>query len=331
MSEREVIWLVVGLLTGWTAACGVVIWVRERGGLMATLQKGFVRHPKITALSDGAFRLWVAGWDYCQQQLTDGLILKSSLAALGVRVTPKLLAELTQILPGYEHALWEDTGHAYAVHDWLDWNDSREVVQRDRASLRARVARARAHRCNAIGNAVTPNVTPTVTDFEITPLVREGITTNDQRPTTNDPTQSARVLSREELIPAFWETWRRLLRELAGQTPPLTPRASDFNWCLKLAIRYPDEAHLEQITREYLTTPDREIRKTARSLGMLHHWAGELETRLKDAPGGVVAGRSGHWSQSCTHDPPCTSFQVHEWARIREDVAAIAATRGATE
>lgn len=91
-----------------------------------------VRHPKVLALTAPAFRVWVAGHCYCQEHLTDGVIAKVALPALGVRVTPALVAELVA------QTLWHDDGDAYRVHDWADWNQTKDQVQAQKAAARRR-------------------------------------------------------------------------------------------------------------------------------------------------------------------------------------------------
>lgn len=130
---------------------------------MATMQRGYTRHPKIAALSDAAFRLWAGGNDYSDSLLTDGIILKTALQdrSIAAKSSPKLLAELTRILPPYRVGLWEDQGDHYLIHDYLDWNDSREVIQASRARSRERAARWRERHSgdNGDGDGVTHGVT----------------------------------------------------------------------------------------------------------------------------------------------------------------------------
>lgn len=97
-------------------------------------------HPKVLGLSDAAFRVWVASLAYCQRHLTDGALPEACLVALGVRVVPKMVEELLG------RRLWDRTDDGYQVHDYLQWNTSRAVVEQKRAEARGRMARARAHR-----------------------------------------------------------------------------------------------------------------------------------------------------------------------------------------
>jgi hypothetical protein len=117
-----------------------VPWVR--------IHEGAIRHPKIVGLIDwrNPFCLWVWGLSYVQEHLTDGVIVKAAIPhPLALKTAQALIA----------HHLWSEAKDAFVVHDYLDWNDSRDVVRRKRAGGRARVA---AHR-NAGGNALRNGVT----------------------------------------------------------------------------------------------------------------------------------------------------------------------------
>lgn len=94
-------------------------------------------HPKIVGLSDKAFRLWVWGLAYCQQHLTDGRIpLAAVVSAPAVRIAHQLVdAHLWQPL--------EPSG--WLVHDYTDWNDSREEAEAKKEKARERMRGVRAN------------------------------------------------------------------------------------------------------------------------------------------------------------------------------------------
>jgi hypothetical protein len=93
------------------------------------LEVSYIDHPKLLALSDGAFRLWHEGKSYCEKHLTDGLIPRS--AARGFRCfTAARLKELQSAVPGYQHPLWEAHDAGFTMHDYLDHNDCRDVAMR---------------------------------------------------------------------------------------------------------------------------------------------------------------------------------------------------------
>lgn len=92
----------------------------------ARLDDGFDEHPKIDALSDGAFRLHVTGIVASARNLTDGHIAAVKVRRLTPNYEPEHLAELL------EAGLWERHGEDFIVHDFLDYNPSREQVIADR-------------------------------------------------------------------------------------------------------------------------------------------------------------------------------------------------------
>lgn len=92
-------------------------------------------HPKISVLGDKAFRLWVWGLSYCQQHLTDGLVVAAEI--------PSRLREARNHL--LTVTLWErhQNGKDYQIHDYLDWNDPKSTVIEKRNLARVRMALVR--------------------------------------------------------------------------------------------------------------------------------------------------------------------------------------------
>src|SRR5689334_5069601 len=85
-------------------------------------------HPKIAGLSDKLHRIWHRSVLYCSRNLTDGLLPASIVKDRGwLRYAPDLIAA----------RVWDRRGSDYAVHDYLDWNDSKKDVEK-------RIERARA-------------------------------------------------------------------------------------------------------------------------------------------------------------------------------------------
>lgn len=145
---------------------------------MATVsfQTTCTNHPKIAVLSGDAFRLWFRSVGWCKEHLTDGVLPKPCLRQLGVRVTPRLIDELLQIVPPYKSPLWHDEGDHYQVHDYGDWQDSKNHVQKLRRGVRERVAR---HRERAAGVTDSNYVTPPVTPLQ--PALQGCVTTKDRQ------------------------------------------------------------------------------------------------------------------------------------------------------
>jgi len=111
-------------------------WVR--------IDENALEHPKIGGLPDGAFRLWVQGLAYCQKFLTDGFI--SNLAIRGLHAFSPKRKELLM-----NAGLWERAEDGISVHDFLQWNVSRQHVMAARDQARERLKK---HREKRVANAV---------------------------------------------------------------------------------------------------------------------------------------------------------------------------------
>ena len=134
---------------------------------------GFYDHPKVIGLSDSAQALWVRAGSYCGKYLTDGFIGEAAVFS-SVRGSQDAVDEL--IAAG----LWHRGVGGYQFHDWGKYQQTREQVERRRASDKERKARSRSveksespssfpsppfpspgTRDSARRHAVTPTVTPT--------------------------------------------------------------------------------------------------------------------------------------------------------------------------
>lgn len=102
-------------------------------------------HPKARRAGNDAWALWAAAVMYCNRYNTDGFV---TLAALAVECLPhpipmrrakKLSETLCEAAARPDGGgLFERTEHGYRVHDFLDWNESRDRVQLRREIDRVR-------------------------------------------------------------------------------------------------------------------------------------------------------------------------------------------------
>ena len=113
-------------------------WVR--------LDDGAPGHRKIVGLSDAAFRLWIVGLTYCNQQANDGRFSVASARIMtGYLASPELgrgaIAELCTA------GLWAETSDGYEVHDYLEYQPSQEerASANKAAAERMRKMRAAKH------------------------------------------------------------------------------------------------------------------------------------------------------------------------------------------
>ena len=82
---------------------------------------------KLLALSDSAYRLWVAGLIFCNFNLTDGFIPSEALQYLGVKSAQHLVKHLVSA------GLWDEVEGGWEVHDYLNHNKSASEVRRTQA------------------------------------------------------------------------------------------------------------------------------------------------------------------------------------------------------
>lgn len=95
----------------------------------AKLDDQFPEHPRITELTDKAFRAHVTGLCMAARRLTDGHLNQSS-----VRVILALSRAQRKHIDELEHAgLWQVNGDGgYLIRDYLDYNPPAEVVKERR-------------------------------------------------------------------------------------------------------------------------------------------------------------------------------------------------------
>jgi hypothetical protein len=139
---------------------------------------GMDEHPKVDALSDAAYRLLMASLHYCARNLTDGFLPLGRARRLTATGKDATAAELVQA--GVWHDLGEGcddpecierrTCHAegrkghYIVHDYLQWNHSKQWWDERRAAEAERKRKWRATRGQNAGQdaGVPASVTPSV-------------------------------------------------------------------------------------------------------------------------------------------------------------------------
>jgi hypothetical protein len=131
-------------------------WVR--------LDDRFPSHRKVALLSDRAFRLHVSALCWCAENLTDGHV--------GERELP-LVARLRNLQAAAKElvdaGLWDRVDGGWLVHDYLDYNPSRDQVLAERKKNAERQERFRRRKAakpsppNGAGNGRSNGVTNGVT------------------------------------------------------------------------------------------------------------------------------------------------------------------------
>lgn len=120
------------------------------------LDDGFAEHPKVIAAGPLAGWVHVCGLCYCNRNLTDGYVPRAiarrladfehvgletggvpGMVAVGVDVDCELLVEIL-----VEVGMWEEVEGGYVIHDYLDYNPSKEDVLAKRSDLSAKRSEA---------------------------------------------------------------------------------------------------------------------------------------------------------------------------------------------
>jgi hypothetical protein len=238
-------------------------WVR--------IHDGALTHPKIVGLSDSAFRLWVWGLSYCQQHLTDGWIPP---AALPAKSKHDALVDAR---------LWVYAAQGgFDVHDYLEWNDSKESVLKKRASLRERVTRYRRDDTQRARNASATSGVVKSSDLTTT-TISEGESEGKPQPKQAGPKQNGRI---------FLHRW-----QVESLIATLGPHSDTFNLDVWL-----DDLNAQIATRALPRNPWKFVQEA------LH---AEVRRRGLDAVADVsarpqmVASDSSWEPFRCPHDPEC--------------------------
>jgi len=125
------------------------------------LDDGFAEHPKIAAMSDAALALWVTSLAYCNRNLTDGFV-PHAVGHGQLRYSEGNPVPAIRELEAL--GSWEAVEGGWKVHDYEDFQPSREGVLATRNATRERVKRhrngVRNAGSNAGSNAESNGVTP---------------------------------------------------------------------------------------------------------------------------------------------------------------------------
>lgn len=97
-------------------------------------------HPKIAKAGPLAAWMWLCSLCYCREHLTDGFVPAEAVPTLAVGM-PQPARQARRLV---EVGLWHEVDGGYRVHDWGDWNPSREAVMALRDKERDKKRRQRA-------------------------------------------------------------------------------------------------------------------------------------------------------------------------------------------
>lgn len=253
-------------------------------------------HPKILMLNDAQFRLWMRGLCYCQKHLTDGLL--SDLAVKSIFGKAESVKRLV------DAKLWDLYDGGFAVHDYLDWNDSRELTlqRKDAAEVKKVAHRAKMERYRDLKKEKREAVCAVAQNEHkegTVPLYTTVHHTTPQKDEERPPRKELPVFkgSRFDLFQWQIDEWGRML----GPATVIDP----FTWAQE---------------------KDRELSQSAQVVPKESHgWLTKL-LETDAAKHGMSIGRASdiHAIQplprprNCKHSPPCASEDVHTSRYITE-------------
>lgn len=127
-------------------------WVR--------LDDQFANHAKIMSVGSDAFRLHVTAMCWSASQLTDGAVPAAAVRQLGWFCDDLKQATSELVAAG----LWEVAGAGWLIHDYLEYNPSKEQVLKERAEAKERMQNKRKSSVE-----VRPNISRTSDNVQVPP------------------------------------------------------------------------------------------------------------------------------------------------------------------
>lgn len=228
-------------------------------------------HPKIVGLfhANDPFHLWVWGLSYCQMHLTDGLIPIDALPPRTTRSVEQLIAR----------RLWELHPSGYLIHDYLDWNNSREFVAKSRTEAKTRQHRHRSKAADAPMKRVSPSEGVT-RDKRQTPSIGLdvlGLDRTSEKEVTEKSTAEPDV---GQVAARFCERFAQLYTQHRNGAHYHLKPSLDWSRVCQLLTTW-NVARLEKLAVILLTTDDVWISSTDRGIGVFLAKASWCDDRLK--------------------------------------------------
>ena len=238
-------------------------------------------HPKFDRLSDGAFRLWHQAMGFCRRYQTDGYIPMTTVRGLKAYGPKRLKELLTPWQPGAQ-PLWHTHGIGIRVHDYLEWNPSKDEENERRGDTRDRMKTMRERRHivkGAPNSSISPKcdavTTPVTNAFVTTP--RESVTNGNVLDRIGSDLSSVESKKEEKTDPflddvktdraaRFIERYQALYhKHRHGALYALKP-ARDYAAAVTLCSTWADDARLDKLAVIFLTTDHRFAEEGSRTV-----------------------------------------------------------------
>jgi len=101
------------------------------------LDDQWMDHPKIIKAGRDARDMWLASITWCAKHLTDGYFPAELLPSLAVTAGVDVANCLTLASSLLDACLWDSTDNGYMVHDYLDYNPTKEQTEINRIARSA--------------------------------------------------------------------------------------------------------------------------------------------------------------------------------------------------
>jgi hypothetical protein len=212
---------------------------------------GFWSHPKVLDLSAEAIALWVRCGSYSGKHLTDGYLADSVISLL--RGSQDQAQELV------DAGLWTRAINGWHFHDWADYQDTRDTVEKRRESWRKRQNR---HRNNS----------PLL---EEEPVQSIPVHSTGTRDTTRESRRDTASDNKRDEFDTFWSAYPRKAGKGAAKTA----------WTK--AVSKASAAHIIAAAERYRDDPNREDGFTAHAATWLNgeRWDDDpLPSRAQSSP-----------------------------------------------
>lgn len=249
------------------------------------LSDDYTDHPKFSNLSDGAFRLWHQGMAFCRKFKTDGLIPSATVKGFKA-FSRKRAEELTAPWNAGENPLWLDVeGFGVKVHDYLDWNLSKEEEAKDADAAAKRMRRLRLDRRS-------PDCSPEH-QGERSPNVPGGDGKEELRKKETSPIRIVPMSG--TLDPDLAERAGRFCDRYAELYPLhrrgaryLPKPALDYTKACELCAVW-DNARLERLAVVFLKCEEPFAQSGSRTIGQFAAMASWADDRLREAEAGKAS------------------------------------------
>jgi hypothetical protein len=263
-------------------------------------------HPKLLKAGLAATGFWLRALAYCSRQLTDGFVPNEAAELMGKGQGAKLAQRLVEV------GLWDRAEGGYQVHDYHDYQPSREQIRARRERIKARVDGWRHTRGYSNGNAnVTPLQSGYSDDCNAAP-----VPVPVPVPVPQVRTRAARSARAPEAEPdgfaAFWEAYpchKGKAKALVAYRA-LAPDAALQSRMLEAISVQSQSDQWKRDGGNFVPHPTT----------WLHgrRWEDEVSVR-------PVRGAAPVYAESwCLHDPRCASPDAHALVLAREQKANLA-------